>query len=318
MTRIVQYTENGDIDRLQIAEVETPHAGTGQVRVRVTYAGLNPVDWKILSGGFGAVQGVSGNGADFSGVVDQVGEGVDGFKPGDLVFGGHRSAAQADHIIVSNPTEALHHVPEGLGLEVAGGLFITGLTAVAGIRALNIAAGETVYVSGATGGVGIIAAQLALALGARVIGSASEANLGVLQSLGIVPVAYGDGLESRLRELAPEGIQAAYSTQGVDEVRSLIELDIPTDRINSIGAGPAAAELGVLTSGSAAAQAGDLDWLALAIASGRVFVPVARVFDPEEVHDAYRFLKEGHPVGKVLLRFGTALLTNEQRAYLTD
>ncbi|MBO1901781.1 NADP-dependent oxidoreductase [Leucobacter weissii] len=316
MSTIVQYTENGDLDRLSVADREAPDAAAGQVRVHVRYAGLNPVDWKILGGAFGPVQGTAGNGTDFSGVIDQVGEGVEGWKPGELVFGGHGAGAQAEHLVLDDPAQSLHRVPKGLGLDTAGGLFITGRTAIAGIRAISPAEGETVYVSGASGGVGVIAAQLAVNLGARVIGSASEANHGLLRSLGVEPVAYGDGLADRLRSLAPDGIQAAYSTQDASEIELLLGLGVPADRINAIGAGPRAAELGVHADGTAHARQEDLDWLAQAIAYAHVIAPVERVFAVDEVRESYRFLKEEHPAGKVLLRFEAAPLSEEQRAAL--
>ncbi|RGE19758.1 NADP-dependent oxidoreductase [Leucobacter sp. wl10] len=319
MSRIVQYSENGGLDRLRVSEGETPEAGPGEVRVRVLYAGLNPVDWKILSGAFGPVEGTAGNGADFSGVVDQVGDGVEGFSPGDLVFGGHIAGAQAEHIVVGRPARRLHRVPRGLGIDAAGGLNIAGRTAIAGIRAIAPAQGETVYISGASGGVGIIAAQLALNLGARVIGGASEANHALLRSLGIEPLAYGEGLEQRLRDAAPEGLHAAYSTQDQAEVELLLSLDVPADRINAIGAGPQVAEdRGVRVDGTANARPEDLDWLAQAIAYGHLHLPVARVFALEEVREAYRFLREAHPAGKVLLRLEAAPLTEEQRRSLTS
>ncbi|WP_449276818.1 NADP-dependent oxidoreductase [Leucobacter sp. GX24907] len=316
MTRTVQFTQNGDIDQLGIAEVDAPEPAAGQIRIGVRYAGLNPVDWKILRGGFGAVQGVSGNGTDFSGVVEAVGSGVSTFAPGDLVFGGHPNGAQAEHIVVEADSGQLHRVPAGLGLETAGGLFITGRTAVSGVRALAVQPGETVFVSGATGGVGILAAQIARLLGARVLGAVGEHNEPVLRSLGIEPVRYGPGLEERLREAAPEGIAAAYSTQGEDELDLLARLGVPLGRTNSIGAGRQVAERGVSIEGTGTARPDDLDLLARAIAHGAIQAPTARIFAFDEVHEAYRFLREDHPVGKVLLSVGAADLADEDRAAL--
>lgn len=319
MTRRVQYTSNGDIDRLHLAEVESPEVGPGQVLVTVLYAGLNPLDRKILQGGrFGTVDGSAGNGVDFSGVVARVGDGVDDFAPGDLVFGGLPTRAQAEQILIEDPADRLDRIPRGLGTDTAGGLYVAGRTAVAGVRALAPTAGETVFVSGASGGVGIILAQLALNLGARVIGSASESNLDLLRSLGVEPVVYGDGVWDRVRAAAPNGVQAAYSTQGEDEIEAMLDLGVPAGRIVSIGAGPAVAEkFGVRTDGEARAGRKDLAWLAQAIAYGHVHMPVARVFAVDEVQDAYRFLSTAHPAGKVLLRFEAKRLTDEQRAFLS-
>ncbi|MGC2941929.1 NADP-dependent oxidoreductase [Brevibacterium sp. FAM 24638] len=318
MARRVQYTSNGDIDQLHLAEVATPEVGSGQVLVSVLYAGLNPLDWKMLQGGrFGTVEGDSGNGVDFSGVVAAVGSGVEDFAPGDLVYGGLPKQAQTEQLLIEDPADRLDRIPRGLGIDTAGGLYITGRTALSGIRALDLTEGDTLFVSGASGGVGIIVAQLARNLGVRVIGSASEGNHGLLRSLGVEPVTYGQGLWDRVREAAPNGVQAAYSTQGADEVEAMLDFGVPAERIVSIGAGPTVAEKhGVSTAGEAAARREDMVWLGQAIAYGHIHVPIARVFDVDEVQDAYRHLLTAHPAGKVLLRFPAKPLTDEQRAQL--
>lgn len=313
MTRRVQYSQNGDIDQLHIGELETPEAGAGEVRVSVRYAGLNPIDWKIVTGSYGASTGVTGVGSEFSGVIDQVGEGVEGFAVGDLVFGG-RSQAMAEHLVISDPAEQLDKVPSGLGLETAGSLFIVGRTAVAGLRAIAPAKGETVVVSGASGGVGIVAAQIARDLGVRVIGLASERNHRMLHSLGIEAVAYGKGLEDRLRAAAPNGIHAAFLAQDASEIDQMLALGVPANRINSIGAGPTVTDShGVHTAGNSQARREDLATLAHAIANGQIYVPISAVFALDEVQDAFRFLKEGGPVGKVALRFEADSLADSQR-----
>jgi NADPH:quinone reductase-like Zn-dependent oxidoreductase len=318
MARRVQYTSNGDIDQLHLAEVATPEVGPGQVLVTVLYAGLNPLDWKMLQGGrFGTVDGSSGNGVDFSGVVAAVGADIEDFAPGDLVYGGLPKQAQTEQLLIEDPADRLDRIPRGLGIDTAGGLYITGRTAMSGIRALELSEGETLFVSGASGGVGIIVTQLARNLGVRVIGSASEGNHALLRSLGVEPVTYGQGLWERVREAAPNGIQAAYSTQGEDEVEAMIDAGVPAERIVSIGAGPAVAEThGVSTAGEAAARREDMVWLGQAIAYGHIHVPINQVFDVDEVQDAYRHLLTAHPAGKVLLRFPAKPLTDEQRAHL--
>ena len=306
MARRVIFEHFGEIDQLTVVEGPAPEAGAGQVRVRVAYAGLNPVDWMLLSGGRGPTAPTlpSGNGNDFSGVVDQVGEDVRDFRAGDLVFGGSRFHAQADYVVVD--ASRLHHLPTGLGLDAAGGLQITGRTAVAAVRAIGPTATDTVFVSAAAGGVGVLAAQLAHATGAHVIGSASRENHGFLRGLGIVPVDYREGMWDRLRELAPTGVSAAVSTRDVDEVRGLVQFGVPAHRIDAIAAGPGAADLGAQTAGVAAALPGDLDALARAIARGAVVAPIDSVHDLEHVRRAYAHLRKGHLRGKVLLRTASA------------
>jgi NADPH2:quinone reductase len=318
MNRRVQYTSNGDIDQLHLAEAATPEVGPGQVLVTVLYAGLNPLDLKILQGGrFGTVEGSAGNGVDFSGVVAAVGSGVEDFSPGDLVYGGLPKQAQTHQLLIEDPAERLDKIPRGLGVDIAGGLYITGRTAMSGIRALALTEGDTLFVSGASGGVGIIVAQLARNLGVKVIGSASEGNHELLRSLGVEPVTYGDGLWDRVRALAPNGLQAAYSTQGTEEVEAMLEFGVRTERIVSIGAGPTVAEnYGVSTAGEAKARREDMIWLGQAIAYGHIYVPVDRVFDIDEVQAAYRHLVTAHPAGKVLMRFPAKPLTDEQKSML--
>lgn len=302
MSRKVVFEEFGSIDRLQVKEVHEPHPGAGEVRVRVVYAGLNPVDWKIIQAGPGVFGATipSGNGNDFAGIVDEAGTGSGRFALGTPVYGGSRFFAQADYVIVDENT--LHPVPAGLGLGQAGSLDIAAKTAVAGVRVLALTPGETVFVSAAAGGVGVLAAQLARSAGARVIGSASPANHDFLRRLGIEPVAYGDGLSDRLRSMAPKGIAAAFSTQHADELEMLIGLGVRADRINAIGAGPAAATFGVHTDGAAKAHAGDLEAVANAIAGGEIVLPIDSVFPLDDVVSAYRHLMAGHLRGKVLLR----------------
>jgi len=306
MGRRVVFEHFGDIDQLHVVNEADPSAGEGQIRVRVAFAGLNPVDWKLLAGGPGpsAVPLPSGNGADFSGVVDQVGAGVHGFAVGDPVFGGARFRAQADHVVVDAAT--MVPVPAGLGLDTAAGLQIAATTAVAGIRVLGLGPSDTVFVSGAAGGVGVLAAQLARSTGAHVIGSAGRDNHAFLRSLGIVPVDYREGLWERLRDLAPTGVSAALSTRDVDEVRALVQFGVPAGRINAIAAGPAARDLGVQTTGGAAALADDLVKVATATAAGALIVPIDSVYALEDVQAAYARQKRGHLRGKILLRTASA------------
>ncbi|AMS06165.1 NADP-dependent oxidoreductase [Acidipropionibacterium acidipropionici] len=305
MTRRVVFSEFGDFSRLRVEDGEEIHAGPDRVRVRVAYAGLNPVELKILAGGQFMRPGLpSGNGNDFSGVIDEIGHGVEGFAVGDPVLGGRRFFAQADHVLVDPDT--LTRVPAGLGLDVAGGLSIAATTAIAAIRAISPTTADTVFVSGAAGGVGVLAAQFARAAGARVIGSAGPGNHDFLRGIGIEPVSYGDGLWDRLRTVAPDGVDAALATRDIDEVKGLIALGVPADRIDSIAAGHSAADLGARIDGAAEARPDDLAHVAQAIAQGSIVVPIDSVYGLDDVASAYQHLDGGHLRGKILLRTATA------------
>src|SRR4051812_17167342 len=202
-SRAVRFESFGGPEALTIREVPVPQAGSGQIRVRVTAAGLNPMDWFMTSDAETAARfGLSlpcGFGTDYAGVVDQVGEGVTGFAIGDRVFGGALSRAVADHLVVE-PTAAIaaggdaHHTPGGVDARPAAPLTIAGCTAAAALAVVKAGRGDTVLVGGAAGGVGVFAVQLARLAGARVIGTGSAASSDYLHDLGAEPVTYGDGL----------------------------------------------------------------------------------------------------------------------------
>src|ERR1019366_3079565 len=223
MSRAVIYEKFGGPEVLELHNVSEPHAGRGEVRVRVTAAGLNPVDWILAAMPEAAKQfGVelpSGFGNDFAGIVDEVGDGVTDFAVGDRVYGGARGRAVADFIVIKMPAQgrdALLHTPSGISDEVASTLLIAGKYAAATIAAIGLKSGDTVLIGGAAGGVGIFAVQLAKIVGARVIGTASESTFDFLRQLGAEPVVYGSGLADRVKALAPEGVTAAIDLFGTE------------------------------------------------------------------------------------------------------
>lgn len=300
MSRFVQYQQFGGPDVIEVAEVDPPHPGAGQVRVRVLAAGLNPVDFKIYHGGpvaaaYGAVV-PSGVGNDFSGVIDELGDGVTEWSLGDEVFGGSRNFAEADFVVVD--AGVLIRKPAGLPFEVAGSLAVVGRTAWASVNALKLSPADTVLVSAAAGGVGVLAAQLALARGATVVGTASTANHDYLRSLGVVPVSYGDGLADRIREAAPQGITAVLDNHGPATIEVAVGLGVPLNRINTIAT---YGYEGVLAVGGAAATADDLSHAAQLLADGELELPIDSIYPLERVREAYERLESGHVRGKIVL-----------------
>ena len=210
MSRAVIYETFGGPDVLELREVPEPHAGPGEVRVRVTAAGLNPMDWGISSRPEAAARfGItvpSGFGSDLAGVIDEAGDGATGFAVGDRVYGGALGRAAAEFVVVKAPAEApdaLFHTPDGVSDEVASTLAVAGHTAAAALAAIGLRSRDTVLIGGAAGGVGVFAVQLARLAGATVIGTASEGTFEFLRQLGARPVAYGPGLADRVRALAP-------------------------------------------------------------------------------------------------------------------
>jgi len=303
MSRFVEITRFGGPDVLAVTEVEPPRAGPGEVRVRVRAAGLNPVDYKIFAGGPAAVSyGVSlpsGNGNDFSGVIDEVGEGVTAFSVGSAVLGGRRYFAQADYVVV--PVDTIIAKPDSLSFEQAGCLDIVGRTAWASVRSLHLTADDTVLVSAAAGGVGVLASQLAVRTGATVIGTAGIRNHEFLRTLGVIPVAYGEGLVDRLRALAPQGVTAVLDNNGPATIEAALELGVAPERINTIAAHGYRPDLGIGHVGGAVADLADLAELAELIASGDIQLPIDATYPLERVTEAYERMMAGHLRGKIAL-----------------
>ena len=231
MSRAVVYEKFGGPGALELRDVPEPHAGRGQVRVRVGAAGLNPMDWGISSRPEAAARfGItvpSGFGSDFAGVVDEVGDGVTGFAVGDRVYGGAMARAVAEFVVLNPPSEPVWHTPEGISDEVASTLPVAGLTAAAAVPAIDPRAGDTVLIGGAAGGVGAFAVPLAKLAGARVIGTASESTFEFLRQRGAEPVAYGPGLADRVRALAPDGVTAATDLFGTETAETALALGVP-------------------------------------------------------------------------------------------
>lgn len=303
MNRRVQYTRNGGPEVLDLIEEDAPTAQAGEVRVRVHSVGLNPLDAKLFRGlpTANPIERTlpSGNGTDFAGVIDQVGPGVEGVELGDRVFGSRLFHAQADRLVI-DPSR-LNDLRDDLTFDQGASLTTAGGTAWASVRAIDPTDSDIVLVSAAAGGVGILASQLTLRTGARVIGTASKENHDFLRSLGVEPVEYGDGLVQRVLELAPEGITAALDNHGRASVDAAIALGAPVSRINTIADYAAKADYGVSMVGGAAATREDLAEMARLVAKGDVQLPIEAVYPLERVREAYEHLLAGHLRGKIVL-----------------
>ena len=302
MSRAVIQESFGGPEVLEVREVAEPHAGPGEVRVRVSAAGLNPVDW-ILAGSAEAVGrfGITlpaGFGNDFAGAVDEVGDGVDGFAVGDRVYGGARGRAVADYAVVRPGADNLLHTPDGVDDVAASTLQIAGRTADAVISVTGVHAGDTFLVGGAAGGVGVFVVQLAKLAGARVIGTASPASFDFLRDLGADPVTYGNGLTGRVSELAPEGVSAAADLFGTETALAAIDLGVEPARIATIAGSPPD---GARATGGRDATPGALDRIASAIAAGELTVPIEATFPIERTRDAVELQRARHAHGKVVI-----------------
>ncbi|GAA0953522.1 NADP-dependent oxidoreductase [Kribbella koreensis] len=306
MSRAVQFESFGGPEALIIREVPVPQAGAGRIRVRVTAAGLNPMDWFMTSDAETAARfGLSlpcGFGTDYAGVVDQVGDGVSEFAVGDRVFGGALSRAVADYVVVdevgaiAQGGEAIH-TPDGVDDRTAATLAIAGRTAAAALAVINPGPGDTVLIGGAGGGVGVFAVQLARLAGARVIGTGSATSADALRALGAEPVAYGDGLVDRVRALVPQGITAAMDLHGTDTVQAARELGVPDERITTI-----AAQIdGITPANGANTTRAAVEEIAELVAAGQLRVPIAKSFPVEQIRAAVGLQAERHVAGKVTI-----------------
>jgi NADPH:quinone reductase-like Zn-dependent oxidoreductase len=307
MSKAVRFDHYGDVEVLEVRDVDRPQPGQGEVLVKVQAAGINPGEGKIRSGALHEVFPAtvpSGQGSDLAGEVAEVGQGVEGFDIGDEVLGfSDTRSSHAEYVVV--PADQLTAKPAQLSWEVAGSLFVVGSTAYAAVNAVGLKSGDVVAVSGAAGGVGTVAVQLARRAGATVLGIAGPANDDWLTEHGVVPVNYGDGLADRLRAASPSGrIDAFLDFFGGGYVALAIdELGIAPERVDTIADFAAVEKFGVQAVGSAgAANATVLAELADLAARDEIDVPIAGVFSLVDVQDAYRTLEKGHTRGKIVLR----------------
>ncbi|GCF07116.1 NADP-dependent oxidoreductase [Dictyobacter arantiisoli] len=304
MPKAVRFDQYGGINVLQVVDVERPVPGPGQVLVKVRAAGINPGEVSIRKGLFAdrwPATFPSGQGSDLAGVVAVVSEGVQGFAVGDEVIGfTNGRASQAEFVVVESCD--LTHRPRNVSWEVAGSLFIAGTTAYAAIRAVSLKQGDTVIVSGAAGGVGSIVVQLARREGAKVIGLASPAHHQWLHDHGVIPVAYGEGVEERIRAVTDDHLDAFIDTFGADYVELALKLGVQPERIDTIINFEAVTAYGVKAEGNAqAASAAVLADLAQRIDQGELEIPIARVYPLADVREAYRELEQRHTHGKIVL-----------------
>ncbi|MFJ9718057.1 NADP-dependent oxidoreductase [Streptomyces sp. NPDC101213] len=305
----ISYSRYGGPEVLEYGELRDPKVGPDTVLVKVRAAAVNPVDWKCraghLDGVLDAVFPVI-PGWDVSGVVVRPGAAVTEFSVGDEVIGYVREDFLSRGTLaeyVAAPVRTLARKPRNLTWEEAAGLPLVGLTAYQVLyKDLRVRRGETVLIHAAAGGVGSIAVQLARHLGARAIGTASEANHDFVRSLGGEPVTYGEGLAERVRGLAPEGVDAAFDTVGGETLKTSANLLAPEGRLVSIADGDVVDYGGRYS--FVRPDAEDLTRLAELAEQGVVSVHVSRTFPLERTADAYRLNEEGRTRGKIVVTVG--------------
>lgn len=300
--KAITYSRYGSPDVLELTNQPDPKVPPASALIRVKAAAVNPVDWKIMAGYLDPLLDVVFPvipGWDVAGVVEQVGVDTPEFAPGDEVI----AYARKDHVhggtfaeLVTAPVRTMARKPAALSWEQAAGLPLAGLTAYQLLQRLGVTGGDTVLVHAAAGGVGSLATQIAVAAGARVIGTASPKNHDYLRGLGAEPVEYGGGLAGRVRELAPEGVNLAVDLVGgvLDVTRAVLAKG---SRHGSIVDQSVAAAGGLYLWARPDAQ--DLEALVRLVNDGKLTVDVTRTFPLEQAAEAMKLSQTGQVRGKV-------------------
>ncbi len=310
MPKAIQLHAYGGVDVLEFADLPKPEPKAGEVLVRVVASSINPGEMMIREGALKEMFPMDfpfGEGTDLAGYVEMPGPGVTAFEAGDEVLGHvDTRSAHAEYAVVEE--QNLTKKPPSLDFYRAGSLFVAGSTAIAAVRAVGLKPGDTVAISGAAGGVGSLAVQLAVRGKARVIGVAGAENEAFLASIGAEHVAYGEDLERRLKELVPNGIDAWIDFFGKGYVELAVKLGIAKERIDTIIDFEGAQKFGVKSDGSAAAaDVATLRDLADLVAYGEIVMPIAAIYPFASIRDAYVELAKRKTRGKIVLAMDSAI-----------
>jgi NADPH:quinone reductase-like Zn-dependent oxidoreductase len=296
--KAIQYRRFGGPEVLELVELPDPHPGPGQVRIAVRSVGVNPIDWKMRSGMMGGDLPQT-TGREAAGVVDELGEGIEGVEPGDRVFGFVTGAGAAELALLADYAP----IPAALDFAGAAALPVAVETATRTLDVLGVGHDTVLLINGAAGAVGSSAVQLARLRGARVIGTASPSNHEYLRSLGAEPTTYGDRLTDRVREIAADGVDAALDAAGGGALPALVALAGGPERVVTIADYAGAQATGARFSGGMGTERAihALTDIGPLIDSGKFSLPVARTFPLEKIGDAHALSEDGHVRGKLVV-----------------
>jgi NADPH:quinone reductase-like Zn-dependent oxidoreductase len=297
--KAVQFAEYGGPEVLHLVETAEPHPGPGRIRIAVRAAGVNGLEWKIRQGLLRddvPLTLPAGVGGDASGVVDEIGDGVDDARIGDAVFGSG-ACTYAERAVLTSWA----HKPASVTFEEAAGYPVPFETAFRVLDAVGLSPGRTLLVSGASGGVGSVVVQVAVHRGLRVIGTAGRANHEYLTSLGAVATTYGDDLVERVRALAPDGVDAALDIAGSGVVPDLVAMTGDPTRVVSIADFGAPAFGARVSTGFGGDKSPALRAGADLVVAGALRLPVERTFALSEAGDAQAASARGHVRGRLVV-----------------
>lgn len=324
--RAIVYRTYGSPDVLRCEEIDKPAPADGEVLIKIRAASLNPLDWKMMSGGPYIVRKLLGlskktkrAGVDVAGEVEAVGKKVTQFKPGDQVFGTCRGAF-AEYACISESASVLKPAlvakPDNVTFEQAASAPVAALTALQGLRDKGrIRAGQKVLINGAAGGVGTFAVQIAKSFGSNVTGVCSTRNVDTIRSIGadrVIDYTHEDFTKNGQR------YDVFFDCVGNHRLSACTRVLNPNGIYVMVGA-PNNARLAALLGRVIAAlvlplflkqklviflarsNKQDLTIIGELMANGKVTPVIDRRYTLSEVPDALRYLKEGHARGKVVI-----------------
>jgi NADPH:quinone reductase-like Zn-dependent oxidoreductase len=302
MVKAFGYSSNGGPDVQEFLDLEKPTPMPGELLVEVRSAGVNPVDWKIRAGMLGEAAASdlpAVLGSEVSGVVREVGKDVEGFAENDEIFGSVApgSGGYTEYTLVTATAAA--HKPPQVSFNDAATLPVAAATAYDGVTQLDLKEGQTLLINGIGGGVGVAAAQIARDFGINVIGTASEDKRALVETLGATLVPYGDGVDERIKQILPDGVDAILDLAGHDGLKAVAGL--VADRSKLISAGdPSVAELGGhMIERDRTSRV--LEIVAALVAEGKLDPHVEDVRPLDEAADAIAAVEIGHARGKVVI-----------------
>jgi NADPH:quinone reductase-like Zn-dependent oxidoreductase len=305
MPKAYVFNAHGGPETESFIDRPRPSPGPGQLLVAVRAAGVNPVDWKLRTGyrrpGSSAAELPAVFGNEVAGVVEQVGAGVEGFAPGDEVFGNPVGGGYAQYTLL--PVTITAHKPAGLSFVDAAALPVAAATAYDGVRQLALPPGATLLITGVGGGVGVAAAQIARHFGITVIGTASAGKKEFIESLGAVHIVSGPGVAERVGAAAPDGVDAVFDLVGGADLEEVARLVADRSKLISAADRGTVARLG----GSPVERARTgavLEEVAKLVVDGVLRPYVTQTFPLDQAADALRTVENGHARGKIVIEVG--------------